>query len=374
MGRCRPPLQEEEKNMSVVNSVTPRLGELYSHTAIRGVAAISVVGFHALGALVGEGYTGTHLQNYFLNSFIFVDFFFILSGFIMFENYGHKMEGSKVFASSIQYWKKRIQKILPNYYFWLIIGIILTVLKWIYTGERSETNACMLNSTFKHIFLIQNLGGFSCYYFNFPLWSIAVEIIAYIFFPFIIMFRATLLATLSAGIFLYLLVFIFSDTINVAYGELSVARCLAGFLCGIAAAKVPRFKLHNFVEISLAFLLIGMVTLNYQPIAIFLMFIITLATANNTGTIGKISQTKLPYLIGRASFSIYLAHFPVAMVLRELNSKVEAATGIPVGTDWRINLTLVVLVSGLVGIFAYAFIERRFEIIFSKRKAQHGRV
>lgn len=46
----------------------------------------------------------------------------------------------------------------------------------------------------------------------------------------------------------------------------------------------------------------------------------------------------------------------------------------PVETDLRINLTLVALVCGVFGILAYAYVERRFEIIFSKRKAQPSRV
>lgn len=63
---------------------------------------------------------------------------------------------------------------------------------------------------------------------------------------------------------------------------------------------------------------------------------------------------------------MYLAHFPVAMVVRELNFKFEIVTGMPVGTDWRINLMLVVVVSGVVGQLAYAFVERRSETIFLK--------
>ena len=59
----------------------------------------------------GKVYTDNLIQNFFSTSFIFVDFFFILSGFIMFENYGKKIAGPNIFANTMQYWKKRVLKI-----------------------------------------------------------------------------------------------------------------------------------------------------------------------------------------------------------------------------------------------------------------------
>ncbi len=174
--------------MSFLAPLVPRQGELYAHTAIRGVAALCVVGYHAMLGSAGKGYTDNPIQNYFLTSFIFVDFFFILSGFIMFENYGKKLSGPSVLINAINFWKRRALKILPNYYFWLAIAVLLTFAEWAYFSRRAVDNQCIEFSLIKHIFLTQNLMG-SCYYFNIPLWSIAVEMLAYLVFPFIILLR-----------------------------------------------------------------------------------------------------------------------------------------------------------------------------------------
>jgi len=139
--------------MSAANSLTPRDGELYSHTAIRGIAALCVVGYHAMLGSAGKGYTDNPVQNYFLTSFIFVDFFFILSGFIMHENYGHKIRGPNVLHNSIESLKKRFRKILPNYYFWLGVAIALTFLEWSYFSSQEVSNECLTNSVLKHLFL-----------------------------------------------------------------------------------------------------------------------------------------------------------------------------------------------------------------------------
>ena len=354
--------------MSVATTLTPRAGELYSHTAIRGIAALCVVGYHAMLGSAGKGYTDNPIQNFFLTSFIFVDFFFILSGFIMFENYGKKIAGPNIFANTMQYWKKRILKILPNYYFWLIVAVALTFLRWIYFGDRSVTSRCVEMSLFKHFILVQNLVG-SCHYFNTPLWSIAVEMIAYLFFPVVILLRIGWPMILMIGITLYAVLFSFSETIDIIDGYSSVLRCLAGFLCGVAAAKMTFRNVPDAVQLTIVAFLVCAISLNYQIAALCLMFIVTITTAKNTGILAKASQTKLAYLIGRSSFSIYLAHVPVGMIVSTLAYKLESETGLPVGSDWKMIIPLEILASCIVGIVAYAHVERRFEKVFTKRKS-----
>ena len=353
--------------MLVRNILTPRTGELYSHTAIRGVAALCVVGYHAVLGSAGKGYTDNVIQNYFLTSFIFVDFFFMLSGFIMSESYGKKLTRPSVAISSIEYWKKRLLKILPNYYFWLIVAIALTFLRWSYFGNSNVSNICLSNSLFKHFLFIQNIAG-SCHYFNTPLWSIAVELMAYFAFPFIVLLRIGRYLTITIAIIFYIILFRYSETIDVIDGYYSIIRCFAGFLCGIAAAKFSKDDWPDIAQLIIVALLICAIALNYQVAALILMFLVTIVTAQNTGIIAKSSQMSLPYLLGRSSFSIYLAHVPVGMVVSTVAYKIESETGISIGSDWRVIMPLEILATCIIGIFAYAFVELRFEAFFNRRK------
>lgn len=353
-------MQELRPERSTTINLTPRAGELYCHTAIRGIAALCVVAFHGMVGSAGKEYTDNPIQSFILTSFIFVDFFFILSGFIMFENYGKKIAGPNILANTTQYWKKRLLKILPNYYFWLIVAVALSFMSWAYFGNRTESNQCLENSFLKHLVLAQNLTG-SCYYFNVPLWSIAVEMIAYLIFPVIILWRLGWLFTLLIGATLYAILFTSSETIDITNGYFSVLRCLAGFLCGVAAAKMTVRNAPDFVQLALVVLLVVAISLNYQIAALCLMFVVTITTAQNSGLLSKILKTKLPYLIGRASFSIYLAHVPVGIVLSLLAFKLESETGVPFGSDWKIIIPLEILASSIIGIFAYLHVEQRFE-------------
>lgn len=89
--------------MKANSSFAPRTGEIYIHTALRGLAALSVVGYHAMLGATGKGYSDNLLQNFFLSSFMFVDLFFMLSGFIMNESYGEKILLNNNIQNSTRY-------------------------------------------------------------------------------------------------------------------------------------------------------------------------------------------------------------------------------------------------------------------------------
>jgi hypothetical protein len=71
--------------------VQPRESEIFAHTSLRGLAALSVVGYHACLSSDITAAAGGPVAAFFLSSFIFVDLFFMLSGFIMVETYGARL-------------------------------------------------------------------------------------------------------------------------------------------------------------------------------------------------------------------------------------------------------------------------------------------
>lgn len=340
--------------------LAPRIGELYTHTAIRGAAALCVVGYHAMLGVTGKGFTDNVIANFFLSSFLFVDFFFILSGFIMTENYGAKFHDAGPSLLLVKsYYKKRALKILPNYYFWLIVSIALWFLKEIYFEEKIDASRCIYVSVFQHFLLIQNFIG-SCFYFNTPLWSIAVEFLAYLVFPIIIFLRLPALKLLSVAITMYVFILYNHTTIDIIEGSLSAIRCFAGFLCGMALAGFQRINSSGVTHVFLSIVLLASLSRGLEAISIAIMAAFTLATTQNTGALAVFSRQKIPYGIGRASFSIYLAHIPVSMVVDPIAYKLEVETGFPFGSDWTYALPTKIGLSVLVGIWAYRQIESRF--------------
>ena len=130
--------------------------------------------------------------------------------------------------------------------------------------------------------------------------------------------------TLMIGIAIYAVLFSFSETGNIIDGNSSAVRCLAGFLYGVAAAKITFRILPDPVQLALVALLIVAISLNFQIPALCLMFLVCITTAQNSGILAKVSKMSIPYLIGGSSFSIYLAHVPVGMVISTLAYKLES--------------------------------------------------
>ena len=171
--------------------------------------------------------------------------------------------------------------------------------------------------------------------------------------------------TLIVGSALYGVFYYFSDEGDNFNGYFSIVRCLAGFLCGVAAAKISTRIWSDFINLPMIILLVWTIALNYQILALIIMFLVTILTANNTGIVAKVSQMKLPYLIGRSSFSIYLAHYPVAMVVIPVAYKLENLTGIPLGSEWKVMMPFEIIMSSIVGVLAYAYVETRLERLFA---------
>src|SRR5580700_1379196 len=88
--------------------------------ALRGVCALMVVGFH-LNA-------GGHLHGLFANGYVGVDFFFVLSGFIIAAAYGGQVGSPRAVAAACL---RRLGRLYPLHLFvlglWLAYVVALSV-------------------------------------------------------------------------------------------------------------------------------------------------------------------------------------------------------------------------------------------------------
>ena len=327
---------------------------------------MSVVGYHAFLGSAGRGNEGMFYQHFFANSYLFVDLFFMLSGFIMMEAYGRKLGstlGSLSISATFSFYRKRLTKILPNYYVWLTASILVVIGTNIVLGEDKQLN-CYPDAVFKHLLLIQNLMG-TCKYFNTPLWSIAVEVAAYFIFPLLLIFlrNVVLLALFAIG--LYLAIFSLHPNIDLLSGLPSIHRCMAGFISGMLAHKlVSAIQLARYLSnwaIIVFAALIATISLGQEIVAIILMLALVIITTENQGVLQRIFQAKPLYMIGRASFTLYLVHAPVLGILILMTHKLEAELGIPIASNHHIFISINLACSTFAGLFCYVLLEHQFE-------------
>ncbi len=147
--------------------------------AFRGIAAISIIYYHSM-------FTSGTFSYFRLNSHLFVDFFFILSGFIISYAYMQKLTDKQVSAKT--FFIKRIFRLYPMHLFMLAIWVIYIFVKhWAFTKHIGGQDPFISNnftSFIQHLFLVQTFGTGNIMAWNVPSWSVSVEIFAYIiFFP-----------------------------------------------------------------------------------------------------------------------------------------------------------------------------------------------
>ncbi|HEX8412526.1 MAG TPA: acyltransferase, partial [Sphingomicrobium sp.] len=153
------------------------MSELRSLTSARGVAAWLVVFYHIRNSIAGLPTSALH---FFDKGYLAVDFFFLLSGFVIWLSWGSRFQeqGLRIVP---QFLKKRIARIWPLHAF-VLGGAIVFVGALAVTG-RSSPEAYPLGELPLHIMLMQNWGFTAALSWNDPAWSISSELAAYLLFP-----------------------------------------------------------------------------------------------------------------------------------------------------------------------------------------------
>jgi peptidoglycan/LPS O-acetylase OafA/YrhL len=262
-------------------------------------------------------------------SYLFVDFFFVLSGFVIFAGYQEKLKQG--FGVG-RFLLLRFGRVYPLHFALLIAFLGANLLKLVpaFSGNSvyrpftapGETPPYIISN----LLLIQSLGIHDQLSFNDPSWSVSVEFYTYVVFAFALTALRDrikwLILTLLMLSPLFLAVFSphYMDT-TFRYGFI---RCLFGFsagaLCwilferykGIDAVKRVSPRLWDGIEISLVSLVIGFVTVAGSGaltlLAPFLFSITVFVFAMERGVISRVLKRPVFILLGLLSYSIYMNH------------------------------------------------------------------
>lgn len=126
------------------------------------------------------GFSFEILQRY---GYIAVDAFFVMSGFGLFYPIARNMFGESKQVSWHDFYIKRLRRILPSYYFMLILLLIFPVLSYTAYDVNNALDVLKhfgLHALFLHILTPETLGSVIS-----TAWTMGIEVIFYIFFPII---------------------------------------------------------------------------------------------------------------------------------------------------------------------------------------------
>jgi peptidoglycan/LPS O-acetylase OafA/YrhL len=295
----------------------------------RGICALLI----ALHHFPARGFI-YHLQLV-RNSWLLVDFFFVLSGFVIASAYGERLTHArqiKPFAI------RRFFRLWPLHVCLLAAFIALELYRYLatgtgFTGERSLF-ALLTNLTLTHA-----LGLNNSLTWNTPAWAVSTEFWTYMVFAMVALFagrwRNIVAIVLIAGSIAVL-------ALHSRYGmretfDWGIARCIYGFFLGALAREIwsrkwiARFS-GSLAEIAtlllaLAFLIVipGDRPLEYLAPPIFAIFV--LAFAGDAGALSRRIVHPAFETLGRWSYAIYLVQmFVIASMASMLD--LHAVTGL----------------------------------------------
>jgi peptidoglycan/LPS O-acetylase OafA/YrhL len=206
--------------------------------ALRGVAACAVALHHSPFMLKAEP------AAFVASSYLFVDFFFILSGFVMTHVYRDRITQGLPFKN---YLLLRLGRLYPLHVFAHLLYALSVFGKWLLyaagVGASNPAQALPLGSFWTNLLLLQGFGAYGYLYWNRPSWSIGAELGVYvIFFVFTATLdrRGRLLPPLVFALLLYGALLVHDERrLDITY-DFGLLRCIAGFYLGSCLLRLSR--------------------------------------------------------------------------------------------------------------------------------------
>ena len=334
----------------------------------RGICAVMVVCFHA--PVSGFAETSGLIRN----AFLFVDFFFVLSGFVITHAFFESLRENRAFG---RFFLARLFRVYPLHLAMLALYVVFELARLVFTGpgeafEGGTSLAGLVNS----LLMLQSLGFLDSLTWNYPSWSISAELVAYLCFAAVVVTVPRLILPLSV-----LAVVVALPTIALVIGKMDASshlgwlRCLAGFSVGVilrravwregAATEAKRYRNSwSFAEAAVVLFVIVFVArlggTDYAYAAPLVFGLALYVFAHEAGMISLALKSRPIAFLGLISYSIYMTHAFVIDRAHNAVSVAEKLTGLPLFVEssdraeligqygWQGTLALVLIVAATI--------------------------
>ncbi|MCZ2291205.1 MAG: acyltransferase [Burkholderiales bacterium] len=297
-------------------------GLIRSHHALRGVAAFIVLLFHFRDVTTSVGQALDARTAFLSNGRIWVDFFFLLSGFILSHVYGKSVAAAPAAGRKTkEFYLARFARIYPLHIVTLLAMILVEVSAYIFRPEIADAfvnEDKQWPSILRHLTLTHAWVSLSHLQWNAPSWSISTEAFAYLCFPLLVLLlghsnRAVRALPALAAIIVYVHTFSTFDDIG---EQQPLLRCMAGFVGGMILYRIwlaYRSRLLAFVSpLQLSALVIAIIAMHIglnQAVAMIALAVLILTTADDSGPLARVLAWRPMLLLGTLSYSIYMTHW-----------------------------------------------------------------
>ena len=368
-------------------------------TALRGVAALSVAAFHfytdlnykhllAADSLLNSG------TFFVAKSYLFVDFFFILSGFILYYSYGRLFLNEVSREQLVYFLGRRIGRMYPLHIFVLAWWLGFECLRFlIHTNSDAFSPPNSVRNFILSIFLVQAWvpSGIG---WNTPSWSISAEWLVNIVFPWLVLLTRRMHRPAAYAMLLLLLLMVawycwFIDPVDQlsANQDHPILRCLVEFSAGLNIGRIAETtearkpgKFHAWLVSPAASVLViglGLYSLHAAisdslSVAAFaaLILIISLRTSKL-----PILGSKVLAWLGERSYSIYLVHRMLCIIAAATVARIAQDRTLT-GSETLLWFGIVLSITVVVSIVTYRWIEvpARYSIYLALDRASNARL
>lgn len=298
--------------------------------AWRGISALLVALFHFCFVMASRLFEFRLV----LNAYLFVDFFFVLSGFVVRHAYGERLNDGTQWASFVI---RRLGRLWPLHLSVLALFVLAILAINLFLPHPSSLTLTLKGGEYSVVGVVQNVLlltamnlGLS---WNTPSWSIGAEFYTYLLFGIACLMLAIRRIALGAATLVaasLLALYVLAPTYINTTGDFGLIRCVAGFFTGIVAYHLFRrlsgrpLPLPTLAE-ALAVAAVGLFVVaasrgpdevhawSLAAPLVFAMAVMVFALEQ-----GRISQwLRLPPFraLGRYSYSIYMVHQLVLVLM-----------------------------------------------------------
>lgn len=330
---------------------------------MRGVAALLVAFFHLRYGVMGVPFFDAYIFSFRFGDrgYLWVDFFFILSGFILAYRYGEACRTLSWRSYGHFVWQ-RFARIWPLHFVTMGFAMVYLLVKY---GRAYLTGGSIVTN----LFLVHSWGYYFAPPLNFPSWSLSCEWGAYLFLPLYLLLlhplRRSLVHVLSiGGLFAFLVWYanrfgagtldelrerwglgrcLIEVAVGVSLFRLHVAlRAWADLRRGIHARRLTRgFDLLAAIIFCAVFVVFTCTKsdLYFVPLAGALILALSLAD----GPFSFLLQRRPMVLLGEISFSIYMLHGFVLWICQDVPASFKAGLPFWAGAVWLLIAHLLVI-------------------------------
>jgi peptidoglycan/LPS O-acetylase OafA/YrhL len=285
----------------------------------RGIAACLVAACH-LRPSVNSHLTDAALIS---NSYLFVDFFFVLSGFVIAANYEKRLaEGFSVWRFALL----RLGRLYPLHLSVLVAVILLRLAhsaSGLGTVSAFEPPFWSADTIVANLLLVHSLHLFDFLTWNAPSWSISTEFYTYPLFALVVGLAKRRIVVLLLPVVLVstLALWMLVGSMYTTY-DWGFIRCILGFSVGVLTWHAHRaLTLRSgtaleLMSIGLIFAFVwreGATSVSLAAPAVFALAVLVFAA--EAGAVSRLLRAPACLWLGARSYSIYMVHLLIALLL-----------------------------------------------------------